>query len=156
MLALHLKILCFTPNNVLNHITPLQVVTRVDRKDKTGAVSEERKPHFAVVGNSNGMIEVWTPTTVRPPSVTHKFKPISINPLLDAGAIVGTARIQQVDPVSGTSLLALLTASAKGSISLFRAYTWEPLHSVQVPNIPGGSNVQHDLVTAFYIYGYEA
>ena len=89
-------------------------------------------PHFAVVGNSNGMLKVWTPTTVNPPSVTHKFKPVNLDPNLDAGAIVSTECIQKFDPSSCKMIVALLTASAKGSICLFKAYTWEPLDAAQV------------------------
>jgi hypothetical protein len=88
-------------------------------------------PYFAVVGSSNGMLKVWTPTTVSPPAVSHKFKSITIDPNIVAGAIVGVARIEQVDP-NGQKSLGLLTVSAKGSICLFRAYTWEPLSLIQV------------------------
>jgi WD40 repeat protein len=109
---------------------------------------EQLKPHFAVTGNSNGMIKIWTPSTVTPPAVTHKFKPMSLTPTLDSGAILGVSCIEQTCPNSGVTIFALLTASAKGCICLFRAYTWEPLAVAQVPNIPnvtGVSNVQHDL-----------
>jgi len=98
---------------------------------RTGSLPKSMKPHFAVVGNSAGMLKVWTPSTVSPPAVTHKFKPITLDPNLDAGAIVGVARIEQVD-TTGHKIMGLLTASAKGSICLFRAYTWEPLSLAQV------------------------
>jgi len=125
---------------------PVRKISRLSSLlSRTGSVSESMNPHFAVVGNSNGMIKVWTPTTVLPPGVQYKFKCISLNPNQDAGAIVGIARVEQYDSSSCTTLLALLTASAKGAICLFRGYTWEPLKVCQAPNIPGGSFAEHDL-----------
>lgn len=101
------------------------------RVPRTGSVPNEMNSYFAVVGSSNGMLKVWTPTTVSPPAVSHKFKSITLDPNIVAGAIVGVARIEQVDP-NGEKSLGLLTIAAKGSMCLFRAYTWEPLSLAQV------------------------
>ena len=114
-----------------SHSSKSLVPARSFKLLRTGSLPKERKPHFAVVGTSGGMLKVWTPSTISPPAVTHKFKSITLDPNLAAGAIVGVARIEQVD-FTGQKAMGLLTASAKGSICLFRAYTWEPLSLAQV------------------------
>ena len=128
-------------------VKTVQLVRRVGSKKRVGQVGKEMKPYFCVVGNSNGMIKVWTPTTVKPAAVTHKFKPVSIDSATDTGGIVGVAHIEQTCPSSGDRFAALLTVSAKGAICLCRAYTWEPIFVCRAPNAPQSSNAEHDLNT---------